>query len=234
MMQLPMAGSSASQRMPEDERQVTVGLGFCHNQINLLAQRLIEAGTEAGAVARSLLARGLITEEDLALHRAGERERIEEALNQDDFGIAISSEFPDKYTIAPEAIPSIDCEDRYHLCHGACCALRFALSTQDLDEAVVRWELGRPYIIRHGTDGRCVHQERDTLHCAIYEKRPGVCRVYDCRKDTRIWTDFEQRVVNPKLFATMPDGSLRPQFPEPLRRDATGSTSAPASMDGSC
>ena len=35
--------------------------------------------------------------------------------------------------------------------------------------------------------------------CTIYERRPGLCRTYDCRGDTRIWLDFERRIPNPSL-----------------------------------
>jgi hypothetical protein len=31
----------------------------------------------------------------------------------------------------------------------------------------------------------------------VYEKRLLVCRQYDCRKDTRVWTDWENKVPAP-------------------------------------
>ena len=36
----------------------------------------------------------------------------------------------------------IDCENRIHLCKAACCRLPFALSKQDVQEGVVKWDLG--------------------------------------------------------------------------------------------
>jgi Fe-S-cluster containining protein len=233
VLKLPMATPMTEQPMQEEERQVAVGLGFCHNQINILAQRFVESSADAGALARVLQARGLVTEEELAVHRAAEQERLDEVLHQLDFGIAIADEFPDKYALPPDTLPRIDCESRYHLCRGACCALRFALSSQDLDEAVVRWELGRPYLIRQARDGRCVHQDRESFRCTVYQHRPGVCRMYDCSKDSRIWSDFENRVINADLFAMQADGSRRPQFREPLRRDPPASVAA-QSKDRSC
>ena len=30
----------------------------------------------------------------------------------------------------------------------------------------------------------------------MYENRPGVCRRYSCYRDERIWTDFDNMVLN--------------------------------------
>jgi hypothetical protein len=32
----------------------------------------------------------------------------------------------------------------------------------------------------------------------VYEHRPAICRTYDCRKDPRIWIDFEKRIPAPE------------------------------------
>ena len=71
--------------------------------------------------------------------------------------------------------------------------MRFALSQQDLDEGIVRWDADEPYLIAHA-GGVCVHlDEREG--CMVYEARPRPCRVYDCRQDRRIWKDFERRIL---------------------------------------
>ena len=106
-------------------------------------------------------------------------------------------ETPDKYQVEDQVV--IDCENRYPLCKAACCKLWFALSVQDLDEGIVRWNYSQPYSISQTSDGRCIHQDRSSLKCGIYENRPHVCRTYDCSKDKRIWLDFENRVINPSL-----------------------------------
>lgn len=230
MIDLPMAPLSQNEMMSEDERQIAVGLGFCHNEINTLARQLVAASTEVGALATILTQRGLLTREELEEQRGEERKRLMAALNRDDFGVAVSEEFPDKYNIPAEKLPVIDCEARLPLCRAACCAMRFALSAQDLDEGVARWEYGQPYIIRHNRDlGRCVHQDGTDYHCGIYDKRPSVCRVYDCRKDKRIWEDFEGRVINPDLFITMENGTLRPHFP---KREAQGAGTPATNQNG--
>ncbi|HEU4730340.1 MAG TPA: YkgJ family cysteine cluster protein [Kofleriaceae bacterium] len=94
--------------------------------------------------------------------------------------------------------PDVPCAELIPLCQARCCTLSFALSTQDLDEGVIRWDYGQPYLIRQrASDGYCVHNDPDTRGCTVHGFRPRVCRGYDCREDKRIWTDFANRVVAP-------------------------------------
>lgn len=97
-----------------------------------------------------------------------------------------------KYKTAGVEIP---CEELIPLCGGRCCTLSFALSTEDLDEGLIRWDYGQPYLIRQrASDGYCVHNHPQSHGCTVHEFRPRVCRSYDCRKDTRIWVDYDQRI----------------------------------------
>lgn len=105
----------------------------------------------------------------------------------------------DKYAHVGQV--EIDCESRLHLCGAACCRLHFPLSPQDLDEGIVAWDPERPYMIAHGHDGHCVHLDRTTRRCGVYDRRPLPCRAFDCRNDPRIWVDFEKRIPNPDLRA---------------------------------
>ena len=50
---------------------------------------------------------------------------------------------------------------------------------------------GRPYLLRHGPDGRCAHL--GPTGCDAYAHRPATCRRYDCRDDPRVWTDYARR-----------------------------------------
>jgi Fe-S-cluster containining protein len=91
--------------------------------------------------------------------------------------------------------PPIPCAELIPLCQGRCCSLSFSLSTEDLDEGVIRWDYGQPYLIRQrASDGYCVHNDPDTRACTVHRFRPRVCRSYDCRNDARIWIDYEQRI----------------------------------------
>ena len=101
----------------------------------------------------------------------------------------------DKYE---ETSADIPCEELIHLCQARCCAMRFSLSTQDLDEGIIRWDYGQPYVIRQReSDGYCVHNDPDTRFCTVREARPRVCRVYDCRDDKRVWEDYAARIPAP-------------------------------------
>ena len=107
----------------------------------------------------------------------------------------------DKHAVASP--PDLDCAALFPICRARCCMLTFALGPQDLDEGRVAWSYGQPYRIAPGADHRCVHQDRATGGCTVYEHRPAVCRSYDCRKDPRIWEDFERRIPAP-LEAVLP------------------------------
>lgn len=98
----------------------------------------------------------------------------------------------DKYQVSNEHGPP--CLELLPICKGRCCSLHFPLSTQDLEEGVIRWDYGRPYLIKQRPeDNRCVHSDPDGGHCTVYEHRPAPCRKYDCRNDARIWKDFATR-----------------------------------------
>jgi len=93
--------------------------------------------------------------------------------------------------------PEIDCAALMPLCGARCCMLTFALSPQDLEDNRIAWSYRAPYQIAQGEDHRCVHQDRETGGCTVYEHRPAVCRSFDCRDDKRIWEDFENRIPAP-------------------------------------
>jgi Fe-S-cluster containining protein len=101
-------------------------------------------------------------------------------------------ESEDKYRTATTGP---NCLELLPICEGRCCKLHFALSSQDLDEAVIRWDYGRPYLIKQrASDGYCVHNDPTQRGCTVYTHRPRPCREYDCRDDQRIWKDFEARI----------------------------------------
>lgn len=102
-----------------------------------------------------------------------------------------------KYDAQAESPP---CMELMHICEARCCRLTFSLSTEDLDEGVIRWDYGQPYLIRQrASDGYCVHNSPGTHHCTVHQYRPRVCRVYDCRNDERVWIDYEKRIPAPPI-----------------------------------
>jgi hypothetical protein len=101
----------------------------------------------------------------------------------------------DKYGVEPAAPP---CAEVIDLCQARCCTFDFALSSADLDEGVIRWDHGQPYLIRkRASDRYCVHNHPSSRACTVHAYRPRPCRSYDCRDDPRVWIDYEQRIPAP-------------------------------------
>lgn len=177
--------------------EIAEGLLYAHSRANANTSKTLEVASFAYALIELLIERELISVEELDERKREVGQRLVEKFVEKGMGVALTKDEQDKYGY--EGAVQIDCETRLHLCRGACCKLRFALSVQDLEEGSVKWDLGHPYMIRRGTDGYCHHMERATCRCGVYAQRPIVCRSYDCRKDKRIWADFEQQIVSPDL-----------------------------------
>lgn len=172
---------------PED-----VERGLRHNHVaQAHAQRQIsELTASLHALLETLAASGSLPVEAYEARRRLARTREHERPRSP--SLPILGETPDKYALT--GLPQIDCAARLPLCHARCCTLLVPLSPQDLDERIVRWDYGRPYLIARREDGFCAHSEPGTCRCTIYDSRPAPCRTYDCRSDTRIWRDFDRRV----------------------------------------
>lgn len=122
---------------------------------------------------------GFSEEEELELP-PGERERLLSAMMRMielGMGAVYSSEHEDDGGV--DALPH--CADRLEHCRAACCRLHFALTRQEVQAGHIRYMQSRPYFIeRHEADGYCVHLDRDSMRCSIWERRPLRCRRYDC------------------------------------------------------
>ncbi len=92
--------------------------------------------------------------------------------------------------------PDVPCDELIPICGARCCTLSFALTPADLDEGVIRWDYGQPYLIaQRASDGYCVHNAPGSRGCTVHSHRPRVCRTYDCREDKRIWSDYANRIL---------------------------------------
>jgi Fe-S-cluster containining protein len=108
----------------------------------------------------------------------------------------------DKYAVSAEGGPP--CLELLPICGARCCSFEIPLSTQDLDEGLLRWDYARPYALAKrdggegdaGGDGLCVHNRAGA--CGVYAQRPAICRSYDCRGDARVWIDYERRQLAPR------------------------------------
>lgn len=178
-------------------RQVAEGFHGAHCRASGHAAKTLETASFLYALIELLSEQGVIDIDQLDDRKRAVFERQKQRYARDRMGVILQDAQKDKYAF--EHTAEIDCASRVHLCKASCCRLPFALSRQDVEERVVRWNLGVPYMIEQGEDGYCTHHDRCTRGCTIYRHRPVPCRGYDCRNDKRIWLDFEKRVPNPAI-----------------------------------
>jgi Fe-S-cluster containining protein len=175
---------------------VADGLRYSHTRANANTGNLLEIASFAYAAIELLTEKGLLEISELDERKKAVAGRLVKKFINEGMGLTFQEQEKDKYTFEPV---KIDCKARLPICKAACCKMRFALSKQDVEEGIVKWEFGRPYLIAQGEDDYCVHMDRGRLNCTIHSHRPVPCRGYDCRADKRIWADFEAKIVSPEL-----------------------------------
>jgi Fe-S-cluster containining protein len=193
-----MIPEHALETTEELREELVEGLRYVHHQLGANTGKALETASFLYALIELLMKKGLLTEQELNAQKVEVAKRLVEKFRERGMGAVFQDPEHDKYAFAEKEV-KIDCENRIPLCKAACCRLNFALSRQDIDEGIVKWDLGRPYMIAHDSDGYCRHLDRKGCRCTVYANRPVPCRAYDCRKDKRIWADFENRVINPNL-----------------------------------
>lgn len=105
-----------------------------------------------------------------------------------------------RVNIDPALPPAVvDCAAKMPFCQGACCRLRFYLTIDEANAGIVRYDKDDPFRIEQGPLNYCVHRNASMEICGVFENRPSVCRAFDCRKDDRIWVDFDKNLVNPDI-----------------------------------
>jgi hypothetical protein len=184
-------------------REIVGGLTYTHSRANANTSRALETATFLYALIELLAEKGVLTTEELDARKDKIAERVQKRFLSKGMGVVLQEPERDKYAFQSEAY--VDCENRVHLCKAACCRMNFPLSRQDVAERIVQWDLESPYLIAQTEDGYCRHLDRSRCKCTVRAHRPIPCRAYDCSKDPRIWSDFENYVVNPdleKLFTT--------------------------------
>lgn len=189
--------------------ELAAGLVYAHNRANLNTSEVHQSSATLQALVDMLVERGLIEADELDARRQTAADELRGCYVERGMAVAMQEFGVSKYDFKGGA--TIDCESRLLLCGAACCKLPLALSHEDVREGVVEWEFGQPYMLAHDPDGYCVHLDRQTHRCGVYCQRPIPCRGYDCRTDSRIWLDFENRIINPKLH--------EPGWPESIQED---------------
>jgi hypothetical protein len=152
-----------------------------HADVHATLKALIDTLIEAGAMTPEQFERRRQSNLDMATVRLSERPMLKLEPTHD------------KYAITD--LPDVDCAALMPICKARCCKLTVCLSRQDLDEREIVWDYGKPYQIRKKDDNYCYHNDAQTHGCGVYQRRPAICRSYDCREDDRIWIDFEKRIV---------------------------------------
>lgn len=179
---------------PEAPEDVEAGLRFVHMTTVQTRAQVSELAATVNALTELLVAQGVVPLDQFQRRRHLTVLRENERIEAEDTQVSLT-DVENKYDM--EDLPEIDCEARLPLCRARCCSFHFSLSMQDLDERIVRWNYGKPYMIARRADGYCVHNIEGTCLCNVYVNRPAVCRGYDCRSDNRVWVDFEKRIPAP-------------------------------------
>jgi hypothetical protein len=196
-------------------RDVAKGLLYAHSRLNSNTERTLESTAFLHGLIDLLESKGLIQIEELDEKKNAAAARLIRQLEQQAEGVALQKPEYDKYSFTSAV--EIDCESRLPYCKAACCRLPFPLSRQDVREGIVEWDLGHPYVIAQDDEGYCVHLDRQSNRCSVHCSRPVPCRAYDCRKETRIWLDFDACVINPAV--------LREDWPYCLDEEAAAEAS---------
>jgi Fe-S-cluster containining protein len=197
----------------EVDSQVQRGFLLTHSRMSGQKQTLFHLAARVVGLVDLLVDRGLIDRDDLRQYV--EQGRAE--LRDDDvgrgMGFILLKERRNKYDPIPEA-KEVDCAARLPLCRAACCSLDVPLAPQDVEEEILRWDMGRPYYLRRASDGYCAHLGRGGGGCLAYGHRPITCRTYSCARDGRIWLDFEARVPNTESIELLLERRDSPQLME--------------------
>lgn len=181
------------------KNEITAGFIYTHLRLNDNTKKTLESSSFLYALIELLDKKGIISIKDLETQKKAVAERLVEKFTRSGLGLMYQNQDIDKYDFDQEA--EIDCQAHLSTCKAACCKMPFALSKQDIDEGVIKWEFGRPYMIAHGKDGYCIHLDRETYQCTVHDKRPIPCRGFDCRNNENwpVWSNFEKKEMNVKL-----------------------------------
>lgn len=178
---------------------------FTHTALTRISARVNESESFLYALIDLMVRKGLITPEDITETVQQVRQEMIEKQEAVHPGLAlrVDGEDDDEYT-------PLNCKDRWHVCQAICCKLDFALNAEEVEGGNIKWDMGRPYYIRHEQNCFCTHLDLKTRQCGIYHHRPAVCKKYSCAEDSRIWKDFEALELNHDFI----DSSLRATSPK--------------------
>jgi hypothetical protein len=129
---------------------VAEGFHGAHCRANGHAAKTLETAAFLYALIELLSEKGVVAIDELDERKRAAFARQKQRYAKDRMGVILQDSQIDKYAF--ERTTEIDCASRVHLCKASCCRLPFALSRQDVEERVVRWDFGVPYMIEQGAD----------------------------------------------------------------------------------
>jgi len=195
----------------EVDRQLDRSALHAHaTQINTL-ERMHDLAAWVFSALELMMEKGLVTQAELRTMNERVKESLKDRHWSKQLGLALNGDERDKYKVGQTPV---DCEARMHLCKGVCCYLEHALQVKDIQEGVVKWDHAKPYWIRKNADGHCVHQERPSGRCGVFESRPLICRLYSCETDQRVWKDFAARIPNTEVIDSLINGTFGSHLPD--------------------
>jgi len=176
---------------------VQAGLLYAHSRITDNTRKTLESSSFLYSLIELLDEKKILPIKEIDARKKEVAERLVRKFEASRIGLLYQDPEEDKYAFSNHA--DIDCHNHLQCCKAICCKIPFALSRQDVEEGLVRWEFGRPYLIAHDEDGYCVHLNRETYKCDNYEYRPVPCRGFNCCENEKwpVWKDFESRSINP-------------------------------------
>lgn len=192
-------GEMSDHKLPSDpvveelHRQIERGNLFTHTALGESFARMSEGQAFLYGLADILLAKGYVTENELMDTVDSVRAELIQRGELSGPGVMVRNDTEDA---SDQQVVEVDCGARMHICHAVCCRLDFALTVSEVESGKIKWDLGRPYFIRHSAHGNCIHNDLRGGGCNVYSDRPGVCQRYSCAKDSRIWKNFEQMELN--------------------------------------
>ena len=128
-------------------QEIAKGLRYSHIRINSNTSKTLQSTSFLYALIELLNEKGLLTIEELDDRKKQVAERLVERFKESGIGLMYQDKEYDKYTFEQEAY--VNCQSRLHICKAICCKFPFALSKQDVEEGIIRWDFGRPYMIAH-------------------------------------------------------------------------------------
>lgn len=178
-------------------QEIAEALFYVRARLSPGTNKTLESLSFSYALIELLEERGLIQIADLDECKKAVGERITPWLKEKGLDVMLQDPGEDKYAFQGDA--QIDCENRVTVFRTGCCRLSSAFSKQDVYKGLIKWDLGRPYLIAQAQNGYSVHFETDTCRATARESRPTPCRGYNWRADTRIRIDFDNKVANPNI-----------------------------------